>query len=168
MKQKSDQRGIGPSNRVWLSALMVCWDSKTVMGLMCFSVGGWGMEMGRWRRTLWPGRQWDLGFMMGVSENAMPWGRGSIELDRFEVSRALPLGHVFVFTPCSNRISTQWGATVRRIFQHLEVLLSGALCESFSPWTWALVLWFLKRGPFFTFVFQLTTVQSYTGWFVCY
>ena len=66
MKSNSDQRCIGPSNRVWRSALMVCWDSKTVMGLMCSGGGE------RRRRKQLRERQWDLGFMMGVSGNAMP------------------------------------------------------------------------------------------------
>lgn len=35
-----------PGKRVWRSALMVCWDSKTVMGLMCSSEGGWGRRVG--------------------------------------------------------------------------------------------------------------------------
>lgn len=43
----------------------------------------------------------------------------------------------------------------------------GGLMWELSSMNLCLGLWFLNRGPFFTFVFQLTTVQSYTGWFVC-
>ena len=136
MKHKSDWRAIGPSNRVWRSALMVCWDSKTVMGLMCSSERGRGKRDGggsgdQEGNGTWVSR-WVWGKTLchtGLKEEGP---RSGIAL-KCHVS-CLRV-HVFVFTPCSSRISAQWGATVRRIFQHLEVLLSGALYESFPPWT---------------------------------
>lgn len=120
------------------------------MGLMCSSEGGRGRRDGGGGNSDQEGN-WDLGFMMGVSAT-LALRKSRIAL-KCHVSC---LGvHVFVFTPCTSRISTRWGATVRRIFQHLEVLLSGALYEELhGP-----VL--LSRGPF-TPVFQLTTVQSYS------
>lgn len=68
--------------------------------------------------------------------------------------------HVFVFTLCSGRISTQWGATVRRIFQHLEVLLLGALYECFPPWISSAWSCFLLWAPsLLSFSWPLCTVD---------
>lgn len=97
------------------------------------------------------GRQLDLGSTVGVIATVAL--RKKVHRSRITLKCHVSClwVHVFVFTLCSGRISTQWGATVRRIFY-------------WGPYTSAFLHEFQVHGPVFimgpfTFVFQLTTVH---------
>lgn len=120
-----------PGNRVWRPALMVCWDSKTVIRLMCSSAGGWQKRDGGGNSE---GKATGFRFHCGCDCHSGLKEKGPQSRITLKCHVSCLWVHVFVFILCSGRISTQWGATVRRIFHHLEVLLLGALYKCFSPW----------------------------------
>lgn len=161
----------GPSNRVWHSALMVCWDSKTVMGLMCSSEGGRGKrdgggngdQEGNWTWVswwVWVKRHATLALRKRVYRTGLLW---SVTCPAYGFMYLFSLPAPVGFQPNGE---PQWGGysnTLKSFYRgpYTRVLLRHMYeLELHGP-----VL--LSRGPF-TFVFQLTTVQSYGGWAVCW
>lgn len=135
---------------------------------MFFSGRIGGMEMGRWRRKLWVRRQWDLGFMMGVIENAMPhwpWGRGVHRLGSLWSVTCPAFGFMCLFSlpaPIEFLLNgePEWGgySNTTKSFYHGPYVMA-LLHFSHGP--------VIFRRPFLTFEFHLTTVQNDLCWFVC-
>lgn len=101
---------------------------------MCSSEGGGGgrgmaAEM-MTRKAVWLGFHDGCEYHTGLKEER-PQRRSTL---KFHAS-CLRV-HGSVFPPCSGWNSAQWGAAVRRTFQHLDVFSSEALYTFFPLWIW--------------------------------